>query len=131
MTTKITSGDAIVVDSGSVFSFKDEPIEISLLEGGANGPAFKLKFSFSYDANNSEPKWILGKDNSNVCFHMEFVNCNNPLGAGMLAPVKVASNGKGSSYYIIFMVSSWEQQLSKLFTYTIYRVDRSDDKEGK
>ena len=131
MTSIITSGGATVVDSGSVFSYEDKPIEITMLDGGPKGSTFKLKFSFSYDANDNAPKWILGKDNSDVCFHIELINFNNSLGTGMLSPIKVASNKLGISYYIVFMVHSWEKPLSKLFSYTIYRTDQSDENGGK
>lgn len=131
MTTKITTGGATVVASGSVFSYEDKPIEITLLDVESPGLTYTLKFSFAYDTENSTSRWIFGKDHSNVCFHMELINFNNPIGTGILSPFSVASNKQGISYYITFMVNSWEQKYSKLFSYTIYRVVRAKENGEK
>lgn len=131
MITKITTGGATVVASGSVFSYEDKPIEITLLDVESPGLTYTLKFSFEDDAENSTPRYRFGKDHSNVCFHMELINFNNPIGTGMLSPFSVASNKLGISYYITFMVNSWERKCSKLFSYTIYRVVRAKENGEK
>lgn len=123
MTTSIKSAGATVVESGTVFSFNDQPIDILLEDIEAKGSSYNLKFSFSYDTNNPTPRWILGKDNSPSCFHMELINHNNPLGAGILTPMKIASNKLGVEYLVTFMVNSWKQNLSKQLSYTIFRVE--------
>ena len=130
MTTSIKSGNASVVESGTVFSFNDQPIEFLLTDIEIKGSSYKLKFSFAYDANNPAPRWIFGKDHAANCFHMELINHNNPLGTGILSPIKVASNKLGIQYLIAFMVSSWEQKLSKKFAYTIFRVETQNNNQG-
>ncbi len=131
METLISSGGATVVESGSVFSYDDKPIEITLLDIKTNGVPFKLKFSFSYDTKDNSPRWIFGQDNSDMCIHIDLINFNNPLGTGMLSPFRFASNNLGVSYYITYMVNSWEQTRSKLFSYSIYCVDNSEEKREK
>lgn len=130
MTALIISGGATVVSSGSVFSYNDQPIGIKLQDIEVKGFSFNLKFSFSYDDNDPTPRWTPGKDNSNECCHMELINYNNPLGTGMLSPFLFASNKLGVCYYITFMVNGWERTRSKMFSYTIYRVSKLEEKGG-
>ena len=125
MQTLITSGKATVVASGSVFSFNDMPIEIKLLDIEKEGMTYNLKFSFSYDTNDHTARWIIGKDNSNTCYHLELINYNNPLGTGILSPIMIATIGSNIFYYITFMVNCWIKTLSKQFSYTIYRIEES------
>jgi len=126
MKITITSGDATVVDSGSVFSYNDKPILIQLLDLDSAGQKFYLKFSFSYDPKNSEPRQIPVIDTSNNGVNIELINYNNPLGTGLLSPVIFARSKSGPFYCITFMVSSWEQTKSKLFSYTIYRFEKTE-----
>ncbi|MBP5788156.1 MAG: hypothetical protein J6Y19_10135 [Kiritimatiellae bacterium] len=132
MNTTITSDNATVLDTGTVFSFNDQPIIFTLTNIEKPTDRFTLKFSFAYDADNPSSRCCIGKDNSPLCHHVELINFRDPLGTGTLVPTRFAVNTNGTAYYIVFMVSSWEEKLSKKFSYTIYRVEKSKDQtEGK
>lgn len=123
MTTSIKCGDNVVLSSGTVFSFGNSLIEISLLNiDGVKGGDFTLQFSFVTDEGSPEPRCREVTTSEEKCFHLELINYNNQMGTGILQPLQFASNKRGSKLFVVFMVRTWGPDLSRQLSYTIFQT---------
>lgn len=123
MNKTITSGNATIVDSGVSFTFGDAPLEIVLHDVEVKGSDFTIMFSFASDATNTSPRYEVVATDNPSSYHLKLINYSNPLGIGVLKPLEFASNKKGVRFYLSFMVSAWQGDLSKRLTYSIFRTE--------
>ena len=131
MQVKIHSEDAEVLDSRTVFSYEDRPVEIYLKEIDGPNSDFKIRFEFAYDDNDKTPRAEEIKVEDGTIYALRVINYRNSLGSGMLKPLQIASNANGNYLFLIFMISSWEDDLAKRIDYTIFRRHIQEDKNGK
>lgn len=122
MTVTVRSGESEIVASGSFFTFGDSPIEICLHDVEVKGSDFYVKVVFVKDENDKTPRHRVRNTENNSEFCLELINYDGPLGTGVLSPMQFAENKKGVKFSMAFMVSIWEPNLSKRFTYTIFRT---------
>lgn len=133
MQVKIQSGEAEVLNSGVVFSYGNQPVEICLkeIDGPKSKSDFRVSFEFSYDDKDKAPKIEEIKVEDVSIYALRLVNYRNSLGYGMLNPLKIASSANGNCLFLIFMVSSWEDDLAKRIDYTIFKQHVQEDKNGE
>lgn len=112
--TEIKSGQADVIASGTVISFKKNPIEI--LFGFVN-ERLKLIIEFEEDKENKETR-IKPSIPSKDTLILKLINYNNSLGSGNTEPLKIG-NTEGRYIFLNYRVhplNEWD----KTVHYTIY-----------
>ena len=128
MNSTITAGNASVIDSGTVFTFGDSPIDIKLHDVAVKGDSFILRFLFSHDESNLTPRYEEVPCDDTKCYQLRLINYNNPLGTGVLEPLEFASNKKGPRLFVVFMLSVWEKNLSRRLSYSIFTTQSAEAK---
>ena len=116
MNVTIKSANCVVVDSGLVTAFDENPIEITLLTDDKN--KFTLKFVFNKDEKISGHNLSASSTEDSVTFFL--TNFTNPLGTGTSKPLNFATDSLGKKLYINFYVYTIGQSNSTLH-YTIYK----------
>ena len=118
---QIRSKSHNVLETGSVISYKDNPIEMIFTE---NGKEFIFRFYFKRDRKDTSERAEFNTINQ---YELEIVlfNCNRAFGIGTLEPLEMGYlyNRK---LYLSYRVFSLSDSPEKLFTYTWYLGDIDD-----
>lgn len=111
---KITTGQENyeVLDTGTIITFKDEPISFQI------APDLKIVMSFNTDKDVKDQKMDY-KAVSNNELEIILTNFNNSLGTGNAAPLPLAKiNNK--QVYLNFVVYAFDEKSNKTVHYTWY-----------
>ena len=106
---EIVSNGYNVLNSGSVFTFKQNDLEFSL-------NPFKIVISFLNDDNVSGVQTEIIDNN---IFKIKLYNYNSSLGMGISEPIYVGTIA-GKAVYLDFIVYSLTKDSSKNFNYTFF-----------
>lgn len=119
--SRVFSENKEIMASGSVIAFKNEPITLKVFD--SDQQVLILRFCFTKNADSSKTR-LLTSINDNI-LTFTFENFNNPLGAGTVEPVDIATyNGK--KMYIHLRVTP----LSNSDTTLLYSVYLEGGGEG-
>lgn len=111
-----------VLETGSVISFKDRPIEMIFTEGDHD---FIFRFHFKRDKKDRSERAEFATV-SQYELEIYLFNCNRAFGIGTLEPLEMGYlyNRK---LYLSYRVFSLADSPEKLFTYTWYLGDIPND----
>ena len=112
---EIKSGPTDIIASGTVISFKKNPIEI--IFGSVNTP-LKLIIEFETDDENEESQDVLSNPSKDTLI-LKLINHNNPLGSGNTEPVYFGTI-EGRGLYLNYRVYTLLAELDKTVHYAIY-----------
>lgn len=118
-----------VIGSGSVISFNLQPIKLKILGDAHDTHPLYLIVQFHNDTSNSEMN--IGLKSSGDTLTLDLTNYNEALGAGPLKPIKVGATDEGKDIHVNFRCYSNGATVDKLFFWTIYAVDSSQQPEGE
>lgn len=117
----LSSGENKVLATGSVFSFKSEPITVTLDPDDEHDSYISVTFQFIDDENNDPSvSFELTGENSGI---ISLKNMNSPSGFGAFDPHPIASNGD-STLFLSFRVSKPRSQESRLLDFTFFSVNK-------
>jgi len=107
-----------VLETGSVISFKDRPVEMIFNDNGNN---FIFRFYFKRDKSDQSERAEFSTV-SQYELEIFLYNCNRAFGIGTLEPLEMGYlfNRK---LYLSYRVFSLADSPEKLFTYTWYLGD--------
>ncbi len=111
---KITTGQENyeILDTGSVITFKDEPISFHLAAD------LKIIMSFKTDKEVKDQKMDYRAINNNE-LEIILTNFNNSLGTGNAAPLPLAKINN-RQVYVNFVVYAFDEKSNKTIHYTWY-----------
>jgi len=112
--TIISSGSKHVLSSGTVISFKNDPIFIEVLDDTHS--MIKLQFIFNNDETIKEQSMSTAVVDDVLCFTL--TNFNNPIGTGTTSPINFAKYGD-MQLYLHIRVTALTNSDRTLY-YTIY-----------
>lgn len=114
-------GKGLILCTGGVFSFNDEPIEIGLREDGSTDIMYKLRFVFQNEPKHGEGDFAIRAKPDEQCSEITIFNCNATSGAGVLSPLRIAANTSGEDLWLVFMITAWNGVRCKKIEYTVYK----------
>ena len=117
---RIKSGIYDVLESGSVISVNEDPIEFYF-----KGLVFTFKFTHNTDISGSKVIATNRDDSKGISF--EFINFNNPTGNGTKEPVLVGW-ADGRNLYLSYRISFKAIGYSRIIHYTWYLGGKHDAK---
>lgn len=109
----IESGPVVVIASGTVITFKNNPIELTL---GGHG-RFKMIMIFN-DEESEEDSRVEPRVIGPSTIEVTFFNCKDPLGSGNSKPVHLGTIG-GRTIYMNYRIYSYFDS-DKTVHYTFY-----------
>lgn len=112
--TIISSGDKVVLSSGVVTSFENNPISIEIYD--ENDSMIKLQFIFVSDETVKKHSMSTAVVEDVLC--LTLTNFDSPLGIGTKKPIYFAQYGD-ELLYLLFRVSAIDAYTRTLY-YTVY-----------
>jgi len=109
----VASGKAEILASGSVITFRSEPLRIRFA-----GLALVLKFQT--DDKKKGTRMHGHADGKEL--QLTLTNFNSPLGSGTSEPIRIGTLG-GKNLYLNFRVYALNNAADKTVHYTIYALD--------
>lgn len=112
--TTISSRNKIIITSGSVITFDNEPITIKIFDDGQQ--IISLQFIFQTNADVKEPAMVSTVTNDTLI--LTLTNFDNPIGTGSTKPINFAKY-KNKTLYLHFRVNALSESDKTLY-YTVY-----------
>lgn len=106
----IESAGKKVIRSGSVFTFGNQPVSISV---------FDLTYTFTF-LHDDKPQRLEVAQNTGKAVTFNVFNFSSPLGTGLMDPVEVGKLG-GNPLFLVFLVHSLDKTKSQLLHYTFFQ----------
>lgn len=112
--TTIFSGNKMIIASGTVITFDNEPITIKLFENSQQ--KISLQFIFQTNTDIKEPAMSTTVTRNTLIFTL--TNFDNPIGTGSTKPINFAKY-KNETLYLHFRVNALSESDKTLY-YTVY-----------
>lgn len=114
-----------IVGSGTVFSFRQEPIKIKIATGESE---LDLEFKFEKGSNDSD-KPTARAEVEGTTLKIRLFNYDNLLGSGTKQPLRLGFIGKEDIYINFRVYGGGDTDSDKLLHFTIYMVPTDETAE--
>ena len=116
---RMTSGDNVIVASGVVMTFGENPLDLYLVDEERSLQCH-VRFSFVADRNVQEPlvrTRVIDEDHG---IDIVLINFEHSLGRGIANPIEIAQRQGGETLFLSFIVNTYTGATSKQIMYTVF-----------
>ncbi len=115
----ITSGNLKILNTGTVFSFKNQSIKFDL------DPQLQITVSFKDDVIDTKPR-LSGIGHTADHAELILINFNDYGGRGYVEPVRIGNIGNNNIYFFFWATMIGSEKPTKKLEYTFYLEEPTD-----